>query len=220
MLAGLRDGGVTGNLVICDWTGDDPGIAALQGYSRNRVQAQRIADLIVAHHTADPNSPIYLTAHSGGCGLAVWALEKLPPEISVRTVLLMAPALSPQYDLTSALRHVDTRMYAFTSTFDTVVLDTGTRLFGTIDGVQTSAAGFGGFVEPPTADPTLYRQKLVQRPYQSDWARYNDFGNHIGAMSRLFSQAILAPLLTTNTTPTTEPADAKETSAVQHTPSS
>ena len=180
MLAGLRDGGVKANFVICDWTGDDPGIAALQGYARNRLQAQRIADLILAHFAADPNSPIYLTAHSGGCGLAVWALEKLPSNVKVHTVLLIAPALSPGYDLTQALHHVDGTMYAFSSTLDSIVLETGTRLFGTIDGVQTAAAGFGGFIQPLTADPLMY-QKLVQRTYQSDWAKYNDFGNHIGA---------------------------------------
>lgn len=206
MLAGLRDGGVKANLVICDWTENDPGIAALQGYARNHLEAQKIADLIVAHAMADPNSPIDLTAHSGGCGLAVWALERLPRDVKVRNVLLIAPALSPGYDLTPALRHVDEKMYAFTSLLDTVVLDTGTRLFGTIDGVQTAAAGFGGFVEPAGADPAMY-QKLVQRAYQRDWMKYNDFGDHIGAMSRPFARAVLAPLLCPTLSATTEPAE-------------
>jgi pimeloyl-ACP methyl ester carboxylesterase len=220
MLAGLRDGGVKANFVICDWTNDDPGIAALQGYARNHLQAQRIADLILAHRAADPNSPIYLTAHSGGCGLAVWALEKLPSNVKVRTVLLIAPALSPGYDLTQALHHVDGQMYAFSRTLDSVVLETGTRLFGTIDGVQTAAAGFSGFIQPPTADPSMY-QKLIQRTYQSDWAKYNDFGNHIGAMSRPFAKAILAPLVESATS-TTQPSDAvKESTAIpQPAPSS
>jgi hypothetical protein len=216
MLAGLRDGGVKANFVICDWTDDDPGIAALQGYARNRRQAQRIANLILAHITADPDSPIYLTAPSGGCGLVVWALEKLPSNVRVRTVLLIAPALSPGYDLTRALRHVDTTMYAFSSTLDTIVLETGTRLFGTIDGVPTAAAGFGGFIQPPAADPLMY-QKLVQRAYQSDWARYNDFGNHIGAMSRPFAKAILAPLICPIPSSTTRPSDTPDSSAPKET---
>jgi hypothetical protein len=206
MLAGLRDGGVKANFVICDWTEDDPGIAALQGYARNRREAQRIADLITAHAVADPDSPIYLTAHSGGCGLAVWALEKLPSDVNVRTALLIAPALSPGYDLTKALHHVDVQMFAFSSTLDIVVLGTGTRLFGTIDGVQTAAAGLGGFVQPPTADPAMY-QRLIQRTYQRDWARYNDYGDHIGAMSRPFAKAILAPLICPAATPSTQPSD-------------
>ena len=208
MLAGLRDGGVKATFVICDWTENDPGISALQDYAGNRRQAQRISDLILAHIAADPDSPIFLTAHSGGCGLAVWALEKLPSDVRLPAVLLIAPALSPTYDLTRALRHVDGRMYAFSSTLDTVVLDTGTRLFGTIDGVQTAAAGFGGFVEPAGADPSIY-QRLVQRSYQRDWARYNDFGDHIGGMSRPFAKAVLAPLfgpVAASTTQRSEPS--------------
>jgi hypothetical protein len=212
LLRGLSEGGVNANLVICDWTENDPGIAALQGYARNRREAQRIANLIVAHATADPGSPIYLTAHSGGCGLAVWALEKLPPNLSVRTLLLIAPALSPGYDLSHALAHVQGQAFAFSSTLDTVVLGTGTKLFGTIDGVQTAAAGFGGFVQPPGADPAMYR-KLVSRPYQQEWIKYGNFGDHIGAMSRAFSRAILAPLIVASEPASTQPSDTSHSAA-------
>jgi pimeloyl-ACP methyl ester carboxylesterase len=205
MLAGLRSGGVVANFVIYDWTEKDPGIVALQSYARNHAEAQTIADLIKAHAAADPGSPIYLTAHSGGCAMAVWALEDLPPDIKVRTLLIMAPALSPRYDLTKALRHVETNAYTFTSTLDAVVLSTGTTLFGTMDGVQTPAAGFGGFIQPPSADPEVYR-KLIQRPYDPAWVKYGDFGDHIGAMNRPFGQAILAPLIVNaDPPPTTRP---------------
>jgi pimeloyl-ACP methyl ester carboxylesterase len=211
MLAGLHDGGAAGNFLICDWTENNTGIAALQGYVHNRQQAKQIADLIAAHAAADPASPIVLTAHSGGCGLAVWALEDLPPGVKVRELLLLAPALSPTYDLSAALRHVEGKAYVFSSTLDTVVLWTGTRLFGTIDGVQTAAAGFGGFIQPPHADAELYK-KLVPCPYQQEWQRYNDFGEHIGAMSRPFARAILAPLVVPALDPTTRPSDEADTS--------
>ncbi|MGD0540500.1 MAG: hypothetical protein ABSB33_03170 [Tepidisphaeraceae bacterium] len=205
MLAGLRDADVDANMVIYDWTEHDPGIHALQAYDRNQAEAQTIADLIAAHAAADPQSPIYITAHSGGCGLAVWALAKLPPDVNVQTVIFIAPALSPRFDLSPALHHVTGKLYVFSSRFDTVVLFTGTRIFGTIDGVQTEAAGFCGFMQPKDADPRMY-QKLVSRAYQSDWARYGDFGDHIGGMSRAFAAAILAPLI--SPAPTTQ-ADAQ-----------
>ncbi len=35
MLAGLRDGGVTANMAIYDWTEHDPGIHALQAYAQS-----------------------------------------------------------------------------------------------------------------------------------------------------------------------------------------
>lgn len=203
MLSGLRDAGINAHIVVYDWTENDPGIHALQAYQRNQREARKIADLIAAHAAADPDSPIYITAHSGGCGLAAWAMENLPPEVKVQTVLFMAPALSPTFDLTPALRHVSGKMFVFSSPLDTVVLYTGTRLFGTIDGVRIEAAGFSGFIEPPGADPLMY-QKLVSCAYRSNWARYNDFGGHIGAMSRSFASAVLEPLLRSSQAPTTQ----------------
>jgi hypothetical protein len=202
MLAGLRGGGVQANFVIYDWTENDPGIHALQSYDRNRAEAQAVADLILAHHAADPDSPIYLTAHSGGTAIAIWALEDLPPQIKIPTLLLMAPAISPQYDLSKALHHVEGNTYVFTSTLDTVVLSTGTSMFGTMDGIHTAAAGFGGFVQPAGADPEMYR-KLIQHPYDHEWIKYGDYGDHIGAMSRRFAQAILSPLIVAADPPAT-----------------
>ncbi len=207
MLSGLRNAGVNANIVVYDWTDNDPGIHALQAYQRNQQEAQKVADLIAAHAAADPDSPIYVTAHSGGCAVAAWALAKLPPDVKVQTVLFMAPALSPTFDLTAALRHVSGKMFVFSSFLDTFVLYTGTRLFGTMDGVHTEAAGFCGFIRPPGADPLMYR-KLVSCAYRSNWERYNDFGGHIGAMSRSFASAVLAPLLRCGAAPTTQ-ADAR-----------
>jgi pimeloyl-ACP methyl ester carboxylesterase len=201
MLAGLRDADLVANIVVYDWTEHDPGIHALQAYGRNQREAQIVSDLIAAHASADPQSPIYITAHSGGCAIAAWALAKLPADINVQTVILIAPALSPTFDLSPALRHVEGKMYVFYSRFDTLVLFTGTRIFGTMDGIQTQAAGFSGFVEPKNADPLMY-QKLVQRPYEKAWAKYGDYGDHIGGMSRAFASAMIEPLI--SSAPTTQ----------------
>ncbi len=126
-------------------------------------------------------------------------------------MIFIAPALSPRFDLTAALRHVNGKLYVFSSRFDTIVLFTGTRIFGTIDGVQTEAAGFSGFIEPKGADPLMY-QKIIPRAYQTDWAKYGDFGDHIGAMQRNFSAAMIAPLIVP--APTTQTA--AQTDAPQH----
>jgi hypothetical protein len=209
MLSGLRDGGVNGNLEIYDWTEHDPGIHALQAMERNQKEAQRVADMIVAHHQADPASPIYLTGHSGGCAIATWALEKLPAGVMVNDVLLMAPALSPTYDLSAALRHVRGHLNAFSSTHDILILYTGTRVFGTMDGVQTEAAGYAGFTRPATGDADQYL-KLISHPYEPDWMDLDNFGEHVGAMARPFASAILAPLLhAPGLMPATRPAAAQ-----------
>ena len=151
MLTGLRDGGFSGDVDVRNWPGDEPGLAALFARKRNLKQAEVVADAIVAHARAHPAGRIVLTAHSGGAGIAVWALETLPDDVKVDMVLMLAPALSPQYDLTTALGHVRGKVYAFTSPLD-LVLGPGTSTFGTIDGVRCDAAGRCGFVVPERAD--------------------------------------------------------------------
>jgi pimeloyl-ACP methyl ester carboxylesterase len=206
LMSGLRYGGVFANQVLYDWTENQPGIHALQAYEQNHDEAAKVAEMLAAHASADPDSTIYLTAHSGGCAIAVWALEKLPDNVKVHTALLLAPALSPDYDLTPALRHVSDKMIVFTSTLDTVVLFTGTKLFGTMDGQHAPAAGFSGFAQPPGADSGEYR-KLHQYPYRYSWEQYGDYGEHIGATAPLFAQWVIAPLILDRSTPATQPAN-------------
>jgi pimeloyl-ACP methyl ester carboxylesterase len=204
LMSGLRFGGVIANQVIYDWTANQPGIHALQAYEQNHGEAQKVSEMLAAHASADPDSPIYLTAHSGGCAIAVWALEKLPDNVKVRTCVLVAPALSPDYDLTAALGHVSDKMIVFTSKLDTVVLFTGTKLFGTMDGQHVPAAGFSGFTEPPGADSREYR-KLHQYAYRYSWEKFGDYGDHIGATAPLFAQWVTAPLMLDRYTAATKP---------------
>lgn len=194
MLSGLRDGGFTGEIETYDWTEHDPGLNALMAYQRNQSEAQKIADRLTEKFRADPSLHIIITSHSGGTGLAVWALEKLPADVKVDRVFLLASALSPQYDLTKALSHVRGKIYSFFSENDVLVLGAGTKLFGTIDGVRTESAGEVGFIMPPDADFQQY-QKLVQKPYEKSWMEYGNIGDHIGPMHRAFSMHILAPLV-------------------------
>lgn len=194
MTGGLVDGGVDADVEIYDWTCGDAGINALHAYARNQAQAQVIADNLTAHFRKDPRTRIYLTAHSGGNGLAVWALEKLPPDVKIESILLLSPALSPQYDLSAALRHVRGKAYVFWSPHDSIILGTGTRLMGTIDGVRSDSAGLIGFTRPASADVAQYA-KLVSIKYDSAWLRYGNIGDHIGPMMPAFARNVLAPLL-------------------------
>jgi pimeloyl-ACP methyl ester carboxylesterase len=194
MLNGLRAGGFKGKCQICDWSGDNPGFTALEAEASNKAKAAEYAKQLTAKFDADPSAQIFLTSHSGGGGLAVWVLEALPPRVKVQTVILMSPALSPTYDLTKALEHVNGKMYVFSSVGDAAVLGYGCRMFGTMDGVKCDAAGRVGFVRPASADPIQY-QKLVSMPYQQDWRKFYDYGDHIGGMTLDFGRSILAPLM-------------------------
>jgi hypothetical protein len=196
MTAGLIEGGLNVELEIYDWTDNDSGLPALGNYTRNQVQAARIAERLTAVYRADPQRRIILTSHSGGGGLAVWALEKSPDDVKIDTLLLLAPALSPKYDLSKALKHVTGKAYAFTSTLDPIN-GWGTKGFGTIGNV--------GFQMPAGADLKQY-DKLIQFPYNAAWTRLGNDGDHIGTMSRTFGRVILAPLLLTGKLPQIAPA--------------
>src|SRR5688572_29247215 len=151
LTGGLRSGGLEGaDVIVYDWTNGNRGLPALGALERNKQEAKKIARMIEDRARANPDQRIVLTGHSGGSGLAVWALESLPDDVTVDTLVMIAPALSPQYDLSRALRRVK-RAYAFNSEYDPV-LGPGTRTFGTIDRIMTNAAGRVGFQKPGGAD--------------------------------------------------------------------
>ena len=193
-LDALREGGAADQTELYDWTCNDRWIGALQAIGRNHGEAIKVADRIAGKLRADPSGKVVLTAESGGTGIAVWALERLPPGMMVDEVLLIAPALSPDYDLSAALRHVRGRAFYFDSPADTLMLGFGTRLYGTIDGKRTVAAGLVGFRAPARSDAYQYR-KLVEMKYEPGWLWLGNFGNHTGAMSFAFARQYLAPML-------------------------
>jgi len=193
MTSGLLEG-VDADLEIYDWTCNDRGLDALLAYKRNHQQALVVAQKLEHQFREHPQTPILLTAHSGGTGIAVWALEALPADVKVDTVVLLASALSPQYNLTAALKHVSRNLYNLSSQGDSTVLGLGTQMFGTIDGIKTEAAGKIGFIVPQTAPRDLYT-KLVEIPYREQWIELNNNGTHIGPMTKLFARTILSALL-------------------------
>ncbi len=194
MLRGLRQGGYDGKIEVYDWTGSAPGLSALLGAKRNHQEAQKIADRITKQFHDQPDGQILIVSHSAGTGLCVWALEDLPDDVKVDTVVLLSPALSPDYDLSKALSHVRGKAYAFTSPNDILVLAAGTHLFGTIDGKKVPAAGHDGFTRPDGADPKQY-DKLVAEPYDPAWMKFGNIGDHVGFMMPAFDAAVLSPLL-------------------------
>ena len=179
------------------WIADDRRfIVALQAVDQNRVAAQKLADHLTQLRRFDSERRIILTTHSGGSGFAIFALELLPADVKIDTLVMLAPAVSPGYDLSPALAHVKNSAYVFYSQFDMVILGAGTQAFGTMDGRRESAAGYLGFAAPKSADPQQYA-KLVSIPYQTSWARYANFGDHTGALMPGFGEHVVRPLLDT-----------------------
>jgi hypothetical protein len=205
-LSALKDGGFNAETRSYDWPARRSALTALIADDLHRRAAARVATILTARHRAHPDQPLYLTCESGGAGPAVWALELLPEDVRVEAAVLLAPALSPRYDLTRALRHVRREMLVFPSRGDLLVLGAGTTLLGTVDGRHEAAAGMLGFRAPPTADAAQYL-KLHQIPYDPRWLfDYAHTGGHIDALNPLFASTYLAPLLAASSIPATFPA--------------
>jgi pimeloyl-ACP methyl ester carboxylesterase len=193
MLSALRHGGFNGSLEMYDWTGGEAPVPAYFDRQRQLTEPRSLAATITAMRKTNPRDQIILTAHSAGAAIVVSALEQMPADVQVDNVVLMAPALSPHYDLRLALAHVRDRMIVLCSQRDLLVLGVATTIFGTIDGSHSNAAGLIGFEEPRGAEGEY--QKLAQLPYQTAWWNLGDDGGHTGAQAPAFVSAVLAPLL-------------------------
>lgn len=191
---GLIKGGVKDDCRIYDWVSFRDAIATTRNQKKNRETSQIVAGWVEQWRKEDPKRKITLTAHSAGTGIAVWALEDLPEGVVVDQVFLIQSALSPDYDLSKALKHVK-KMYVFSSRLDTIVLGLMTQAFWTMDGVKGSAAGMVGFNMPPGADKNEY-EKLVNIPYRDEWAvMFENFGSHICSMKEPFARQFIAPIM-------------------------
>lgn len=200
-LQALRTGGFDAEIHLHDWSRGRFPIVALQDYERNRRLARAFAARLTERHRRNPERPIYLSSESGGTGMLLWVLEELPDDVQVDVAVLIAPAVSPDYDLTPALRRVRKRMLVFQSPNDWFILGVGTNLFGTMDGVKTDAAGRVGFRMPAGADPRQY-EKLTTFRYAQGWRwTYGYGGGHFDCLAPRFASGFIAPLLTDLATP-------------------
>lgn len=136
---------------------------------------------------------IDLVGHSAGCGVILGALEELG-SLKVGRVILLAPSVSPTYDLAPALARVNGRIDVFHSPHDTFFLKWRTGTFGTYDNVKTPAAGHLGFKVNPSL-PADLSKKLVQHPYDAKWEELGNGGGHMGPLAEDFGKRVLLPLL-------------------------
>jgi hypothetical protein len=189
----LRRGGLPHEIELFDWTDGSRGLFALRRAQTSAAPSDKLAARIVEAIDASPGRPIVLTGDSSGCGVLLDALEKLPADKQVQTVVLASPAMSSGYDLAPALSHVRGHVYSFNSSRDWFILQLGTTVFGTTDCRHEAAAGNAGFRWPADA---ATQAKLVQMPYDPAWQdRFGQPGGHSDALRPRFTEGFLAPLI-------------------------
>ena len=180
--------------------------ADLTDVPNRNAKAALLAQIVRRFKSRHADVPVFLVGKSGGSAVVVKALEELE-ENSVDRAILLAPALSPDYDLTAALRAVARELVVFWSPLDVLLLGLGTVVFGTADRIRTASAGLVGFREPGAADSAADSRragryaKLRQIKWSGRMMAAGHLGGHFGPDSPVFLKKYVLPLLRT------EPAD-------------
>ena len=117
--------------------------------------------------------------------------ESLSPNLKLDRLILIAAALSPDYDLSPAVSRCNKGLVSFYSKRDWWTLGMGTSLFGTIDRKYTASAGQLGFRS--SKGKVIKSDLITQIPWRPDWLKLGHDGGHVGWLKQAWSREILAP---------------------------
>jgi pimeloyl-ACP methyl ester carboxylesterase len=199
IVMGLKDGDVPSAIELYDWTdGVMRLVHNLRDIDRNQSEAHKIAAKIMVYQDRYPGRPVHLVGYSGGAGVAVLALEALPPDRRVTDAILLAPTLASDYDLRPAISHTTHGLRNFYSLLDVPILMVLSTAVGTTEGQHAAAAGAVGFQPPKDAGPEVQREyqlQVVQQSYNLDMLKDWHTGGHFGWANRTFIAHHVAPLL-------------------------
>jgi pimeloyl-ACP methyl ester carboxylesterase len=199
LIVGFARADVPSAIEMYDWT-EGPWLllSNLRGLARNRRQARKIAGKIVAYQDRYPGRPVHVIGYSGGAGMAVLALEALPPGRRVTSAILLGATLAPDYDLRLAMGHTERGIRSFYSPLDVPILMGAIALVGTTEGRHTVGAGAWGFTVPKKLrgeEREQYQGRLAQQRYTLEMLACGNFGGHYGWIRPRFVQQWLVPLV-------------------------
>ena len=159
----------------------------LRAEERNAATAARIAEEIAAWRREHPDAPFYLVGYSGGGGIATLVAAALPDDVRIDRLVLVAPAISPDYPLAEkVLPHVREHVVNYASERDLQV-GWGTSKFGTIDRKNTASAGALGF--------DAAHERLLEYRWSEADASLGHAGNHLAYLKSRWQAAKLLPAL-------------------------
>ncbi len=193
---GLREAGLLKEVHIFDWDRPLPDFSThLFDYGANRRQAAYVADRIVAYRAKYPDKPIDLVGYSAGAALAVWVAEELPDGFKLNNVVLCQAALSPTYDLTRALEHIDGKLIAMYSERDVFLGGWFCTVWGTMDRILVPAAAQIGFLLEVAVPDAELRERVEQVGWNEEWEAAGHSGLHMPILQYRWNRYIVAPYL-------------------------
>lgn len=193
----IHESEVESCVVLRDWTRGTQGMIAYnqRAEKRNRSRARQIASYLSRYSSLNPDSRIQLVGHSAGAAMAIYIAEAMPNEKQIDAIYLLAPSLSPRYDLSTALLKTEFNIHSYCSKRDMVLL-AGTPIIGTVDGKHEIAAGWAGFEHPLRLDAkTEQYRKLLQHHASIESGLRNVDGSHYGWTQSSFITEHLSPLI-------------------------
>ena len=185
---GLVNGDVPGHIEVFEWT-TGKSLRSLEHISdecRHNRQANRLAMRIQNARRHNPARPISLVSHSGGAGIVLKALDLLPCDQPVTSVVLIAPAVSRDYPVQNLAGKSEAGIWSFNSPLD-LRLTLGTMLTGTMDGRHANSAGSLGFRNEARG--------LAQISYKPSMILQGHFGGHLTPSNSSFVSHWVAPLV-------------------------
>lgn len=194
----FREAGVDSAIRAHNWKHLFGSLCNLIDIRRNRAMAAELAQEIAEYVRAYPRRPVDLVGYSGGGGLALFVAEALPDDVRLRNVVLVQAAVSPDYDLLAALRHMDGLVVNLYSERDRMIVGAGTELFGTMDRKRTKSAGHIGFDVEKAVSDALLRPRLVQRAWTRKDEALGHHGGHYDIVQPGWNRAVIAPYLLTD----------------------
>ena len=188
---GLRLAGYEGDFQNFVWTsflgwGADHLVVA-----RSKGKANSLARRITRIREHVPDGEIYLMGLSAGTAVVLNALEQLPADVDVDSVVLFSSSVSADRDLSAALRHVRKKLYATSSKEDLILRSVAI----TADGRRSAPAGRTGFRIPrflPYGERSIYA-KVVNLHWKPAYVAVGWTGGHVSATTSKFVRSVIAP---------------------------
>lgn len=172
---------LSGRIEFFGWSGGWRGwtlLPELVCRKRNLGHAARLAERLTEHARAHPGSPIRMVAYSSGCFVALEAVARLPQDVRVEKLVLLAPTVAPDCDLAAATTRSG-KIVCVCSMGDFLINGLATVALGTNDRRHALSAGMVGFSRRDgSADESLRQVRWRPAMVRRGW-----FGGHFTVSS-------------------------------------
>jgi pimeloyl-ACP methyl ester carboxylesterase len=173
--AGLRDAGNEQAIEVVPWEMPFANfLMPTEFLASQRPWAKDEASRIAQYSAEHPGSPVTLLGFSGGAMMCILVAEEMPENTSVDWIIMMAPGVSPSYDLNPMLERTNRGAVVYWSAIDSFCSQITVSL-GTLDGVFGPSAASFGF--------TTKSLKLTQIEWSSAFSQAGNDGGHTGSIA-------------------------------------